>query len=160
MSALDSDPQQEAEDTTAKSKQFANVAIGLFFLVSAISVVLFMSLLLLKWQPIWTEGFKDFHTISDAIGELDQTAQPASDVIPLMLAEMVQMNKNMVEMQTIMREMDQSMGEIEKVKPNIQHMTASINSMNSILQAQMTNMVYLMDRIENKLPDMDFMPFN
>ena len=160
MSTFESESQQGAEKSTAKSKQFANIAIGLFFLISAISLVIFMVMLLTKWQPIWTEGFKDFHTISDAIGELDQTAQPASDVIPLMLAEMVQMNKNMNEMQTIMREMDQSMGEIEKVTPNIQQMTASINNMNVILQTQMTNMVYLMDRIENKLPDMDFMPFN
>lgn len=160
MSQVESEHIQHIEEPQNRSKRFVNIAIGIFFLVSSISIVIFMYLVLTIWQPIWTEGFKDFHTISDAIGELDQTAQPASETIPLMLAEMVQMNKNMNQMQTIMRDMDQSMGQIEKVTPNIQDMTASIINMNGILQTQMTNMVYLMDRIENKLPDMDFMPFN
>jgi methyl-accepting chemotaxis protein len=110
------------------------------------------------WQPIWTEGFKDFHTISNAIDKLDKTAQPASDTIPLMLAEMVKMNKSMNGMQNIMREMNGSMENIEQMTPDIKRMTHSVDQMTVVMSNEMTRMTYLMGRIQNKIPSMNFMP--
>jgi len=160
LSQTSSDQSPQGDGQAYFSRRFASISIGLFFLVSTISIVVFMFFLITRWQPIWSTGFDDFHTISDAIGALDETAQPTSEAVPLMLAEMVQMNRNMAEMQAIMRQMNQSMTEIEKVSPGIQHMTGSIDNMNSLLHSQMSNMVYIMDRVEDKMPNMGFGPFN
>jgi len=166
LSQVESEHKKKAEERPSRSKHFFHIAVGLFFLASTTSLIILMYMLIKVWQPIWSEGFKDFHTISDAIGKLDETAKPASDTIPMMLNEMVQMNKNMYEMQVIMADMNESLMEIEKVTPNIQDMTASINEMNVsinqmnvVLDTRMTNMVYMMGSMDNKMPDMDFMPF-
>lgn len=128
------------------------------------------------WQPIWSEGFEDFHTISTAIDKLDKTAKPASDTVPLMLSEMKQMNQNMYqmnttlyemkrmnntmyEMQNIMQGMSASMDNLEQMTPEIQRMTLSIDQMTMVLSTEMPRMTYTMGRVNNKMPDMDFMPF-
>ena len=111
------------------------------------------------WQPIWTEGFKDFHTISNAIDKLDKTAQPASDTIPLMLVEMTKMNKSMNEMKNIMHNMGGSMENIEQMTPNIKRMTNSVNQLTVVMTTQIPRMSHLMGRVENKMPYMNFMPF-
>jgi division protein CdvB (Snf7/Vps24/ESCRT-III family) len=145
-------------------------------MTSSVSLIIAMLMFVFVWQPIWTEGFEDFHTVSTAIDNLNKTAKPASDTIPLMLAEMNKMNKNMYEMnkhmhemykmntnmyemQNTMRDMSASMGNIEKMTPNIKRMTLSIEQMTMVLSTELPRISFMMGRLDNKMPDMDFMPF-
>jgi hypothetical protein len=158
-------------------KSFVNFWTGMFFLISSLSVIIVLLMFVFVWQPIWTEGFEDFHTISNAIDKLNKTAQPASEVVPLMLVEMgnmnknmyemnkhmqemYTMNKNMLEMQNTMRDMSASMGNIEEMTPNIKRMTLSIEQMTMVLSTELPRMNYSIGRLDNKMPNMDFMPFN
>ena len=61
---------------------------GMFFFVSTLMVSVIFYLVVVKWQPLWTEGFKDFGDISGAIMRLDKTAKPVAEMAPLMLGEM------------------------------------------------------------------------
>jgi len=159
------------------TKSFANFWTGMFFMTSSVSLIIAMLMFVFVWQPIWTEGFEDFHTISNAIDNLNQTAKPASDAVPLMLAEMNKMNnnmyemnkhmqemytmnKNMLEMQNTMRDMSASMGNIEKMTPNIKRMTLSIEQMTMVLSTELPRISFMMGRLDNKMPSMNFMPFN
>ena len=128
------------------TKSFANFWTGMFFMTSSVSLIIAMLMFVFVWQPIWTEGFEDFHTISNAIDKLDKTAKPASDAIPLMLVEM---NK----MQNTMREMNDSMRHIEEMTPHVKQMTM-------VLSTEMPRITYMLGRVENKVPNIDFMPFN
>lgn len=159
MVQLQSDQKHVPVDNKMNTKGFANLWIGIFFLVSSVSLVIVMSMFIVIWQPIWTEGFKDFHTISNAIDKLDKTAQPASDTIPLMLVEMTKMNKSMNEMKNIMHNMGGSMENIEQMTPNIKRMTNSVNQLTVVMTTQIPRMSHLMNRVENKMPYMNFMPF-
>ena len=158
------------------TKSFANFWIGTFFLLSSISLFILMLMFLFVWQPIWTDGFKDFHTVSNAIDKLDKTAKPASEAIPLMLREMNQINKNMYqmnttlyemnrmsntmhEMQNIMQSMSTSIGNMERMTPDIKRMALSIDQMTKVLSTEMPRLSYTMGRVNNKMPKMDFMPF-
>ncbi|RKZ68208.1 MAG: hypothetical protein DRQ44_04780 [Gammaproteobacteria bacterium] len=159
------------------TKSFANFWTGMFFMTSSVSLIIAMLMFVFVWQPIWTEGFEDFHTVSNAIDNLNQTAKPASDAVPLMLAEMNKMNnnmyemnkhmqemytmnKNMLEMQNTMRDMSASMGNIEKMTPNIKRMTLSIEQMTMVLSTELPRISFMMGRLDNKMPSMNFMPFN
>ena len=159
------------------TKSFANFWTGMFFMTSSVSLIISMLMFVFVWQPIWTEGFEDFHTISNAIDNLNQTAKPASDAVPLMLAEMNKMNnnmyemnkhmqemytmnKNMLEMQNTMRDMSASMGNIEEMTPNIKRMTLSIEQMTMVLSTELPRISFMMGRLDNKMPSMNFMPFN
>lgn len=159
------------------TKSFANFWTGMFFMTSSVSLIIAMLMFVFVWQPIWTEGFEDFHTISNAIDNLNQTAKPASDAVPLMLAEMnkmnnnmyemnkhmqemYKMNKNMLEMQNTMRDMSASMVNIEKMTPNIKRMTLSVEQMTMVLSTELPRISFMMGRLDNKMPNMDFMPFN
>lgn len=174
MTQLQSDEKHDPVNNKINKKSFANFWAGILFMTSSVSIIIVMSMFVFVWQPIWTEGFKDFHTISNAIDKLDKTAKPASDTIPLMLAEMskmnksmyemnkhmyemYKMNKNMYEMQNIMRDMDESMG---NMAPDIKRMTLSIEKMTMVISNEMPRMTYMMGRLDNKMPNMDFMPFN
>ena len=159
------------------TKSFANFWTGMFFMTSSVSLIIAMLMFVFIWQPIWTEGFEDFHTVSNAIDNLNQTAKPASDAVPLMLAEMNKMNnnmyemnkhmqemytmnKNMLEMQNTMRDMSASMGNIEEMTPNIKRMTLSIEQMTMVLSTELPRISFMMGRLDNKMPSMNFMPFN
>ena len=159
------------------TKSFANFWTGMFFMTSSVSLIIAMLMFVFVWQPIWTEGFEDFHTISNAIDNLNQTAKPASDAVPLMLAEMnkmnnnmykmnkhmqemYKMNKNMLEMQNTMRDMSASMGNIEEMTPNIKRMTLSMEQMTMVISTELPRISFMMGRLDNKMPNMDFMPFN
>jgi len=143
------------------TKSFANFWTGMFFMTSSVSLIIAMLMFVFVWQPIWTEGFEDFHTVSNAIDNLNQTAKPASDAVPLMLAEMNKMNnnmyemnkhmqemytmnKNMLEMQNTMRDMSASMGNIEKMTPNIKRMTLSIEQMTMVLSTELPRISFMM----------------
>ena len=170
MTQLQSDEKHNPFINKINTKSFANFCAGIFFLTSSVSLIILMSMFVFVWQPIWTEGFKDFHTISNAIDKLNKTARPASDTVPLMLVEMNKMNrslyemhkmnKTMYEMQNVMRDMDESIGHLEEMTPNVKKMTLSIEQMTMVLSTEMPRMTYLMGRVDNKMPNMDFMPFN
>ncbi len=177
MSQLQSDENQNPVINKMNTKSFANFWLGIFFLISSVSLFILMMMFIFVWQPIWTEGFKDFHTISNTIDKLNKTAKPASDTIPLMLKEMTKMNKNMYEMnrtiyvmnemnksmydmQNIMHSMSASIGNMEQMTPEIKRMALSIDQMTLVLSTEMPRMTYEMGRVNNKLPNMDFMPFN
>ncbi len=143
-----------------KFARFADVARGLFFISATASLVVLMLMFITVWQPIWTAGFNDFHTISEAINKLDDTAKPASSTIPQMLERMTEMSQAMQEMQQTMNQMQQSMKSLEQITPNIQQMNSSIEAMNRTLSAQMGQMSYLIGRIEHKLSPSGMMPNN
>ena len=132
-----------------------------------------MMMFIFVWQPIWSEGFEDFHTISNAIDKLDKTAQPTSDTVPLMLVEMDKMNKNMYqmnstlyemhkmsntmyEMQNIMQSMNASINNMEQMTPEVKRMTLSIEQMTMVLSTEIPRMTYTMGRLNNKMPSMPF----
>ena len=146
MTQLQSDEKHNPVINKINTKSFANFWMGMFFMASTAALIIVMSMFIFVWQPIWTEGFKDFHTISNAIDKLDKTAKPASDAIPLMLVEM---NK----MQNTMRDMNDSMRHIEEMTPHVKQMTM-------VLSTEMPRITYMLGRVENKVPNMDFMPFN
>ena len=158
MAQLQSDKKHDPADNEVNTRSFHHLWIGVFFMVSSVSLIIVMSMFIFVWQPIWSEGFKDFHTISNAIDKLDKTAQPASNVIPLMLVEMTKMNENMNKMQNIMREMNGSMESIEQMTPDIKRMTHSVDKMTVVMSTEMSRMTYLMSRVVKKIPSMNFMP--
>ena len=119
-----------------------------------------MSMFVLIWQPIWTEGFKDFHTITNAINQLNTTAKPATETVPLMLDQMSIMNKSMKDMQIVMQDMHASMQTLEKITPHLEEMNTSIENMSVVLSTQMGQMTYLMDKMENRISPNGMMPYN
>lgn len=136
-----------------QTKKFADVSRGIFFLVASLSLIVLMVMFVLVWQPIWTEGFKDFHTISEAISKLDETAKPASDMAPLALVKITEMNKTMMDMRA-------SMKTLEELNPSIIRMTYSMDQMNNVLNGQMGRMNYEVDQMGDKFTPFGMMPFN
>ena len=151
-------------------KKFADFWRGVFFLVSSVSIVVLMSMFIFVWQPIWTEGFKDFHTISGAISKLNETARPSSEIAPLMLDEMAKMNGSLGHIETTMLTIDDinktmkgmavSMKTIEGINPNIVSMNYTMAQMNQTLMRQMRLMNYEVDQMGDKLTPFGMMPFN
>lgn len=140
--------QDQAQNDQSTSRKVANLSIAFFFLVSSLSLIILITMFILVWQPIWSDGFKDFHTISTAIHKLDETAKPATDTIPSMLKEMHQMNQSMTEMVVIMKTMNKSVAETAELTPAIERMSG-----------QMERITFLLNRIENKLPATNRLPF-
>lgn len=177
MTQLQSDEKLNSITNKVNTKNFASFWIGTFFLLASVSLFILMMMFIFVWQPIWTDGFEDFHTVSNAIDKLDKTAKPASDTIPLMLAEMKTINQNMYQMNTtlyemnrmskamhemknIMQGMNASIVNMEKMTPDIRRMTLSIDQMTMVLSTEMPRLTYTIDKLDNKMPNMDFMPFN
>ena len=176
MTQLQSEENHNSDTKKIKAKSFADFWIGVFFLLSSISLLILMMMFIFVWQPIWTEGFKDFHTISNAIDKLDKTAKPASEAIPLMLGQMSQINQHMYQMNTTMQEMkrmSQSMHDMQGTMRemngtmhgmsvsvgNIEQMTPEIQRMTTVLSTEMPRLSWTISRVNNKMPNMDFMPF-
>ena len=164
-----SDENINSDNNKIKTKRFADLWVGIFFLMSSVSLLILMLMFIFVWQPIWTEGFKDFHTISTAIDKLDKTAKPASEAIPLMLVQMNQINQHMYQMNTTMHEMkrmSKTMHEMQGTMQgmsvsigNIEQMTPEIQRMTTVLSTELPRMSYTISRVNNKMPNMDFMPF-
>ncbi len=76
-------------------KKFADFWKGCSF-VSTVSMSIGLYLVVIVWQPLWTEGFSNFGDISKAITRLDRTAKPVAEMAPLMLGEMDEMRSSMV----------------------------------------------------------------
>ena len=127
---------------------------GMFFLVATLTVSVIFYLVVVKWQPLWTEGFNDFGDISESIMRLDKTARPVAEMAPLMLGEMDEMRKSM-------RAMQQSIESIENINPNVMEMTRTMNRMTWVMDQRMGMMNNGMDRVGDKLsPPGMLLPFN
>ena len=169
MTQIQSDENLDSDINKINAKSFANFWTGMFFLISSVSLLILMMMFIFVWQPIWTEGFKDFHTISNAIDKLDKTAKPASEAVPLMLTQMKQINQHMYQMNTTMYEMkrmSETMHEMQITMQgmsasigNIEQMTPEIKRMTMVLSTEMPRLSYTIGRVNNKMPNMDFMPF-
>jgi hypothetical protein len=134
-------------------KTFTEFWKGMFFFVSTLTLSVFLYLVVIVWQPLWTEGFRNFGDISKAIIRLDRTAKPVAEMAPLMLGEMDQMRYSMMKMQ-------QSMEIIEEMNPSVKEMTYSMNRMTRVMDQRMGSMNYEMDRMGDKLSPAGMMPFN
>jgi hypothetical protein len=134
-------------------KTFTEFWRGMFFLVSTVAVSIVLYLLVIVWQPLWTEGFRNFGDISQSIIRLDRTAQPVAEMAPLILGVMEDMHITMVNMQ-------QSMETIEKVNPSVMEMNKSINHMIWVMEHRMGAMLNQMDRVGDKMSPFGMMPSN
>ncbi|MEE9321115.1 MAG: hypothetical protein V3U76_11760 [Granulosicoccus sp.] len=153
-----------------QAARFADLSKAIFYLVASVSLIVLVLVFVFVWQPIWTTGFKDFHTISDAIAELDDTARPASEVAPLLLDEIRTMNVSlgnirdsmvvMDDMKVSMNDMSASIQSLQEINPNMLMLNDSVSNMGQVLSNQMSAMNSGVDRMGNKLSPMGMMPFN
>lgn len=171
MQKTDQADQTDKQETT---RNFANAMRGIFFLVSAVSLVVAMIMFVFVWQPIWVKGFNDFHTISESIDNLNKTATPASQVAPLMLEEMQAMSKTMKNMEATMQAMYASMQTLEAMPTQMAGMNDELNRLdynmvNNLEQVNATmdslntsvrRITYLMDQLEENTSPAGMMPFN
>ena len=134
-------------------KPFTEFWKGMFFFVSTLTLSVFLYLVVIVWQPLWTEGFRNFGDISKAISRLDRTAKPVAEMAPLMLGEMDQMRLSMVKIQ-------QSMETIEEINPSVKEMTYSMNRMTWVIEQRMGVMTNEMDRMGDRFSPSGMMPFN
>jgi hypothetical protein len=134
-------------------KTFTEFWKGMFFFVSTLTLSVFLYLVVMVWQPLWTDGFRNFGDISKAIIRLDRTAKPVAEMAPLMLGEMDEMRKTMVKMQ-------QSMEIFEEMNPSVKEMTYSMNRMTWVIEQRMGMMTNEMDRMGDRFSPSGMMPFN
>jgi hypothetical protein len=135
------------------ARVFAEVAKGLFYSVATVGLCIVLYLVVVVWQPIWTEGFKDFGSIASAIRNLDRTAKPVAEMAPLMLGEMDEMRQSMQEIQV-------SMGRMEKLNPSMHEMNNRMGRLTWVLEHRMGAMTGEMDRMSDKFSPTGMMPFN
>ena len=153
-----------------QARKFADFWRGVFFLVSTISLIILMWMFIFIWQPVWTAGFKDFHTISGSISKLNETTKPTAEAAPLLLVEISKMNESLRhikstmlvigEMNKSMSSIGTSMKTIEEINPNIVSMNYTMAQMNHTMLSQMRQMNYEVDQMGNKLSPLGMMPFN
>ena len=134
-------------------KTFTEFWKWMFFFVSTLTLSVFLYLVVFVWQPLWTDGFRNFGDISKAIMRLDRTAKPVAEMAPLMLGEMDEMRKTMVKMQ-------QSMEIIEEMNPSVKEMNYSMNRMTWVIEQRMGMMTNEMDRMGDRFSPSGMMPFN
>ncbi len=135
-------------------KTFTEFWKGMLFMVSTLTLAVIFYLVVVKWQPLWTDGFRNFGDISSAIMRLDRTARPVAEMAPLMLGEMDEMRQSM-------RDMQQSLETIEKINPNVREMTRTMNRMTWVMDQRMGMINNGMDRVGDKLsPPGMMLPFN
>ena len=125
----------------------------MFFFVSTVTLSVFLYLVVLVWQPLWTEGFRNFGDISKAISRLDRTAKPVAEMAPLMLGEMDEMRLSMGKIQ-------QSMETIEEINPSVKEMNYTMNRMNWVMEQRMGAMTDEMDQMGDKFSPRGMVPFN
>ena len=134
-------------------KEFTQFWKGMFFFISTLTLSVFLYLVVIVWQPLWTEGFRNFGDISKAITRLDKTAKPVAEMAPLMLGEMDEMRLSMAQIQ-------QSMETIEELNPSVKEMTYTMNRMNYAMERRMGEMTYEVGQMGDKFSPMGVMPFN
>ena len=134
-------------------KTFTQFWKGMFFFMSTVTLSVFLFLVVVVWQPLWTEGFRNFGDISKAISRLDRTAKPVAEMAPLMLGEMDQMRLTMVKIQ-------QSMEILEEINPSVKEMSYTMNRMNWVMEQRMGAMTEEMDQMGDKFSPRGMMPLN
>ena len=134
-------------------KAFTQFWKGMFFFVSTVTLSVFLYLVVVVWQPLWTEGFRNFGDISKAISRLDRTAKPVAEMAPLMLGEMDEMRLSMAKIQ-------QSMKTIEEINPSVKEMNYTMNRMNWVMERRMGAMTEEMDQMGDKFSPRGMMPLN
>jgi len=134
-------------------KTFAEFWKGMFFFVSTVTLSVLLYLVVIVWQPLWTDGFRNFGDISQAIIRLDRTAKPVAEMAPLMLGEMDEMRQTMVKMQL-------SMENIEEINPSVKEMTHTMNRMTWVIEQRMGIMTNEIDRMGDRFSPSGMMPFN
>lgn len=134
-------------------KTFAEFWKGMFFFVSTVTLSVLLYLVVIVWQPLWTDGFRNFGDISQAIIRLDRTAKPVAEMAPLMLGEMDEMRQTMVKMQL-------SMENIEEINPSVREMTHTMNRMTWVIEQRMGIMTNEIDRMGDRFSPSGMMPFN
>lgn len=134
-------------------KTFTEFWKGMFFFVSTVSVCVVLYLVVIIWQPLWTDGFTHFGDISKSITRLDRTARPVAEMAPLMLGEMDQMRESMVKMQ-------QSMETMEQINPSVKEMNLTMNHMTWVIERRMGAMNSEMNRMGDNLSPSGMMPYN
>ena len=134
-------------------KTFAEFWKGMFFFISTLTLCVLLYLVVIVWQPLWTDGFRNFGDISKAITRLDRTAKPVAEMAPLMLGEMDEMRKTMFNMQ-------QSMETIEEMNPSVKEMTYIMNRMTWVIEQRMGMMTNEMDRMGDRFSPSGMMPFS
>ena len=132
---------------------FAEFWKGMFFFVSTVTLSVLLYLVVIVWQPLWTDGFRNFGDISKAIIRLDRTAKPVAEMAPLMLGEMDEMRETMGKMQL-------SMETIEEINPSVKEMTHTMNRMTWGIEQRMGIMTNEMDRMGDRFSPSGMMPFN
>ena len=125
----------------------------MFFFVSTVTLSAFLYLVVVEWQPLWTEGFRNFGDISKAISRLDRTAKPVGQMAPMILGEMDEMRVTMVKMQ-------QSIEILEEITPSVKNMTHSMNRMTWVIEQRMGVMTEEMDQMGDKFSPSGMMPHN
>jgi hypothetical protein len=126
---------------------------GMFFFVATAGLAIILYLVVVVWQPLWTEGFSNFGDISKAISRLDRTAKPVGEIAPMILGEMD-------EMRVIMKKMQQSMETLEELNPSIKEMNYNVHRMSWVMERQMGEMTNEMDRMGDKFSPTGMMPLN
>jgi len=134
-------------------KKFADLWKGMFYLVSTVSMAIVLYLVVVVWQPLWTEGFKDFGNIAKAIRHLDRTAKPVAEMAPLMLGEMDEMRQSMVAMQA-------SLKTVEDMNDTIKNMNYIMARMTWVMDHRMDTMSGEMNEMGDKFSPVGMMPFN
>jgi len=135
-------------------KTFTEFWKAMFFFVSTLTLSVFLYLVVFEWQPLWTDGFKNFGSISKAIIRLDRTARPVADITPMILGELDQMRSTMMLMQ-------ESMKTMEEMNPSVKEMTHAMNNMSWIIDSRMGTMNREVYRMGDKMsPSGMMMPYN
>lgn len=130
--------------------KFADFWRAMFYCTSTVTMGVLLYLLVVVWQPLWTGGFKDFGSISEAIAHLDATTKPTAEIAPLMLEQMKIMNQNMQSIQHSVQTMEQS----------VQNMDMNMYHMRVVMGYQMGSMSNQMGKINNRFSPWGMMPFN
>jgi hypothetical protein len=124
--------------------KYKNFAVGTFFSAATIIMISSAYIVYTQWQHYWTEGFKDFKSISAAIVELKETAKPISDITPDVLSEMKIMNKK-----------------ISQMNDSVQQMDMAVNGINSSVYNMSYTVPNRMDNMRNDMNMWDMVtPFN
>lgn len=139
-------------------KKYAFFWMGTFFMCSTFIVICSTYVVYTEWQVLWSEGFKDFRSISAAIVSLEKTARPASDTAPQMLVQMKSMNDKLERMNNSVGNMQ---GDISGMREYIGLMGVDVKGL-SISVYNMSHSVPVgMDRMKNQMNPMSMMnPFS
>ena len=136
-----------------KMTTFSEFWKGMFFLVATAGLAIVLYLVVVVWQPLWTEGFSNFGDISKAISRLDRTAKPVGEIAPMILGEMD-------EMRVTMKKMAKSMETLEELNPSIKQMNYNMHRMTWVMERQMGEMASEMDQMGDKFSPTGMLPFN